>query len=80
MLRVTVAVVLVSLVACSDMSPMTRQQVIAAVNECTDAGFDARVMQNGWTFEIYRVDCIPKKKETNGTQDGNKEDAVPPTQ
>lgn len=80
MFRVLTAVVLVSSVACDSRPPMSRQEVIAAVNECTTAGFDARVMQNGWTFDITRVDCLPKQKEHNGTQNSNKEDSVSPTQ
>lgn len=41
--------------------PMTRAEIIAAVKECEDAGMQAQIIMNGFTYKPYYVHCIVKE-------------------
>lgn len=48
-------VLVISLAGCSGMS---RQEVIAAVKECKDAGMAPEIIMNGWTYKTVDVICF----------------------
>lgn len=37
---------------------MTRQEVIAACKECTEAGMKPIILRNGWDYGIRDVICV----------------------
>lgn len=54
-LIIIIAVVLLG--GCS----MTNEEVIAECKKCEDAGMEAALVYNMWTYSTVRVDCHPKE-------------------
>lgn len=44
------------------LRPMSREQVIAACNQCWDAGMDAHLVASMLDNSIIDVQCVPKDK------------------
>jgi hypothetical protein len=49
------------LVGCADRGNMTREETIAAVKQCEDAGMRAQIVSNGWTMDTVKVNCRLKR-------------------
>lgn len=50
---------LISLLAgCDAFTNMTRADVIAAVEECRDAGLEPEILRNGLNWSIRDVQCV----------------------
>lgn len=55
--------VLLLIVICCGCEPreLSRQQTIEACKECTDGGFDAEIIYNGFTSAVRDVRCAPMR-------------------
>ena len=40
---------------------MTNDEIIAEVDKCKKAGLDYQVIQNSYTYDVFKVICIPPK-------------------
>lgn len=42
--------------------PMTNDEVIIEVAKCKSVGMYPQIVQNGWTFSVLKVVCIPHER------------------
>lgn len=39
----------------------TNDEIIAETQKCRDAGMDTQTLINSWTYQVRKVQCVPKK-------------------
>lgn len=61
MKSIVLIILMLTIAGCS-ISTMTNEEVVRQKKICDDAGMDTDVVQNGFTYAVTRVVCIPKRK------------------
>jgi uncharacterized lipoprotein YajG len=56
-------IVLVAALMLFGCAKMSNQEIINQTKFCEENGLEAKVLVNGWTNEIVKVQCFPKKSK-----------------